>query len=264
MSLIYDAAIMEGAKMGSSAAADLGNLGMNIYSIFANERANKQNLKQQKYNNWFAENSASIRAKDLANAGLHPTLAAGGSADMPGFKPMEGQAPQQMTSNIGANALLDSQIRNLQAQTAKINAETTHVQFAERMAEASAQLSTNADARAQNNHEWELTLRKNREVMQALEVVAKRHDVNAKELELKLKNLDYDTVKDYGHHIPSSPTYYQQLKEIVTRTAGATSEYVPALIELLQTLLTIGVSSVGHTAKELLQRDGTMHILPPK
>lgn len=60
------------------------------YNIYQNERSRGDQLKQQKYlnemaeqdrayNRYVTENSVNIRMQDLKNAGLHPTLAAGGS-----------------------------------------------------------------------------------------------------------------------------------------------------------------------------------------
>lgn len=137
----------------SGAIGGLANVGLGIYNARQAEKWNQKNyeLQQQalsenkamnEYQKWFSQNSASIRAQDLANAGLSKTLAAGSSAQAANlqqvqaaqrqFTPVNDQLGSQFLDTIYSSMLNASQIatsyeqqQNIRANTLKTMQDTT-------------------------------------------------------------------------------------------------------------------------------------------
>lgn len=105
------------AEAISGIIGGLGNVGLGIYNAKNAEKWNQKNyeLQQQalaenkamnEYQKWFSQNAVAVRAKDLQNAGLSKTLAAGSSAQAPNLQQV-GAAQRQYTP---INEQLGSQV----------------------------------------------------------------------------------------------------------------------------------------------------------
>lgn len=137
--------------MGAVADAIMGviggvaNTGLGIYNAVNSEKWNKKNyeLQQQalaenkamnEYQKWFSQNAVSVRAQDLANAGLSKTLAAGSSAQAPNlqqvqaaqrqFTPVNEQLGSQFLDTIYGSMLNASQVATSYEQQQNIRANT--------------------------------------------------------------------------------------------------------------------------------------------
>lgn len=129
----------------AGAIGGLTNAGLGIYNAVNSEKWNKKNyeLQQQalaenkamnEYQKWFSQNAVSVRAKDLANAGLSKTLAAGSSAQAPNlqqvqaaqrqFTPVNDQLGSQFLDTIYGSMLNASQVATSYEQQQNIRANT--------------------------------------------------------------------------------------------------------------------------------------------
>lgn len=98
-----------------SALGDALSLGYNIYAGERNFSYQRQ-LNQQIMNR--EDNAVSRRAADLQRAGLHPTLAAGGSGAA--SAPMQSVSPSEVRGNP---AMASAQVDNIRANTNLANAQ---------------------------------------------------------------------------------------------------------------------------------------------
>lgn len=133
------------AEAISGAIGGLANVGLGIYNAKQAEKWNQKNyeLQQQalaenkamnEYQKWFSQNSVAVRAKDLANAGLSKTLAAGSSAQAPNlqqvqaaqrqFTPVNEQLGSQFLDTIYSSMLNASQVATSYEQQQNIRANT--------------------------------------------------------------------------------------------------------------------------------------------
>ena len=133
------------AEAISGIIGGIGDIGLGIYNAKNAEKWNQKNyeLQQQalaenkamnEYQKWFSQNSASIRAKDLANAGLSKTLAAGSSAQAPNlqqvqaaqrqFTPVNQQLGSQFLDTIYSSMLNASQVATSYEEQQNIRANT--------------------------------------------------------------------------------------------------------------------------------------------
>lgn len=129
----------------SGAISGIANTGLSIYNAVNSEKWNKKNyeLQQQafrenkamnEYQKWFSQNAASIRAQDLANAGLSKTLAAGSSATAPNlhqvqaaqrqFTPVNEMLGSQFLDTVYGSMLNASQVATSYEQQQNIRANT--------------------------------------------------------------------------------------------------------------------------------------------
>lgn len=107
------------AEIVAGAIGGLGNIGIGIANTVQQQKLAEKNYQLQKeqleYNKYFSENQHSIAAKDLMNAGLSKTLAAGSANTMQSMA-----APQQQAvdwSQINPLAAI-SQMANLASTVA--------------------------------------------------------------------------------------------------------------------------------------------------
>ena len=133
------------AEAISGAIGGLANVGLGIYNAHQSNKWNQKNyeLQQQalaenkamnEYQKWFSQNAVSVRAKDLANAGLSKTLAAGSSAQAPNlqqvqaaqrqFTPVNEQLGSQFLDTIYGSMLNASQVATSYEEQQNIRANT--------------------------------------------------------------------------------------------------------------------------------------------